>query len=191
MVHYAILHRKEEVHLKYSISKIILISLLSICISGCTQKTFSGSEQASYEQVASGIHNLTIPAENKDLQEIIAIKKKTFRIEEEDDFEKRLTFQFQVRNLTDQHINIAYIGYFPKELNSYYLSREFIDFRSRQLKPLQTIEATQSMVVQHEDNLPLETREFLKENGHIIYFEFLIDEQPHYIAVDIETIDAD
>ena len=76
-------------------------------------------------------------------------------------------------------------------MNSYYLSREFIEFGSMKLKPLQTIEATQSMVVQHEDNLPLETREFLKENGHIIYFEFLIDEQPHYIAVDIETIDAD
>ncbi|WP_339215812.1 hypothetical protein [Solibacillus sp. FSL W8-0372] len=177
--------------MKCSIPKIILISLLSICISGCVKQNFSGSEQAFYEQVASGVHNLTNPTENKSLQEIIAIKKKTFRIEEENDLEKRLTFQFQVRNLTDQHINIAYIGYFPKELNSYYLSREFVEFRSWQLKPLQTIEATQSMVVQHEDNLPLETREFLKENGHIIYFEFLIDEQPHYIAVDIEAIDAD
>ena len=59
------------------------------------------------------------------------------------------------------------------------------------MKPQQTIEATQSMVIQHENNLPLETKEFLKDNGHIIYFEFLIDEQRHYVAVDLETIDPE
>ena len=120
--------------------------------------------------------------------ELISIEKTGFNIESENELEQRMNFEFLMKNLTDNKMQISYVGYFPDELESYYLSRSKIELEQVDLKPNQVVNATQSMLVAHEEMLSAKQSQFLQKNGHVMYFAISIDGKLNYVKVKLDEL---
>lgn len=144
-------------------------------LSACSNISTSGIEfeDLAYTQVNTGIEELE--GEDNPLLEKISIEMKDYHVEEENDLERRLEFTFLIKNLTNQDMNFKYIGFYPDELERYYLSRNSFESDERIFEKDFEWEHTASILVQHPENLQDEARDYLASEGEKIYFAFEID----------------
>lgn len=162
--------------------KIILLLLSIWILSGCnlvTSNTLSEfTLDDSYEDIAENIEKQS--DEYNPLFDIIAIENVQYSYREVDDIEERFNFSFDLRNLTANTIELEYLGYFPEELEQYYLSSNWIDTANRELEPDQLWKNSYSKLIQHADNLNEVEQAFLQEHGHVLYMVFRIDDKKYY-----------
>lgn len=167
--------------------KIILLLLSIWILSGCnlvsSNTLFEFTLDDSYEDIAENIEKQS--DENNPLFDIISIENVKYSYEEVDEFEERFNFSFDLRNLTAETIELEYLGYFPEELEQYYLSSNWIDTANRELEPDQLWTNSYSKLIQHAENLNEEEQVFLKENGHFLYMVFRIDGEKYYAEFSI------
>lgn len=144
-------------------------------LSGCSNISTSGIEfeDLDYTQVTAGIEKLE--GEDNPLFDKISMELTDYQVEEENELEKRLEFTFLIKNLTNQDMNFKYIGFFPDELERYYLSRNSFESDERIFEKNFEWEHTASILVQHPENLQDEARHYLTSEGEKIYFAFEID----------------
>ena len=162
-----------------------IIILLVVALAGCKETNQEMTNTQTYEDILT---ELDSPTGQDELLELISIEKTSFNIETENDSERRMNFTFLIKNLTDDKMKISYVGYFPNELESYYLSRSKIELEQVDLKPNQIIDATQSILVTHEKMLSPKQSQFLQKNGHVMYFAISIDGKPNYIKVKLDEL---
>ena len=161
------------------------IILSVVTLTGCKETNQESTITQNYEDIVSEAESQTMQDE---LLEMISIEKKTFNIAADNELEQRMNFTFLIKNLTDDTMKLSYVGYFPKELESYYLSRSKLELNEVDLKPSQIIEATQSILVLNEEKLSEEQNQFLQNNGHIMYFAISINDKLNYIKVKLDEL---
>lgn len=161
------------------------IVLTIVVLFGCKDNNQESIETQTYEDIVSKLESQT---EQDELLKFISIEKKTFNIEVENELEQRIDFTFLIKNLTDDKMKLSYVGYFPNELESYYLSRSKLELNEIDLKPSQLLEATQSVLVLNEEKLSEEQNQFLQNNGHIMYFAISINDKLYYIKVKLDEL---
>lgn len=159
----------------YLLLGIVLLSLLA-----CSETNEVEFDNSTYDQVIEEIEKLQ--GEENPLFDKITLElvEDSYYIEDEDDFERRLEFTFIIENITNQDINIKGIGYFPEELEQYFLSRNSIELSEIILEQGFYWDYTQSTIVQHPENLQDDAKAYLESEGEKIYFAFEIDDEIFY-----------
>ena len=161
------------------------IIVLVITLVGCNKTNQEAAQYPTYEELLIALDSQQ--GQNKLLQSI-SIEKMNFNLEAENEIEKRMDFTFLIKNITDEKMKISYVGYFPIELESYYLSRSKIELEQVDLSPNQVVDATQSILVAYEEKLSTIQRQFLQKNGHVMYFAISIDGKLNYVKVQLDDL---
>ncbi|MEG0472349.1 MAG: hypothetical protein RR588_08445 [Solibacillus sp.] len=167
---------------------VTFIILSTLALYGCKTSERENLNPQTYEQI---LNELSAEKGKDDYLEFISIEKMDFNIEAENELEQRMNFTFLIKNLTDDNMKVSYVGYFPNELEQYYLSRSKIELEQVDLKPGQIIAASQSMLVQHEKTLSTEQSQFLKDNGHVMYFAISLNDKLYYLNVKLDELGFD
>lgn len=123
---------------------------------------------------------------NNPLDEYLDISISKVELNEENEIEKRLNFTLLSENVSGKDLEIDYIAFVPKELRSYFLSRERIEAEDVTLKKGHKIRDSISTLVQHKDNLNEGTNEFLEENGKKLYVYFNINDEEFFLDLPIQ-----
>jgi len=168
---------------KRFLATVIILSVVTL--TGCKETNQESTKTQTYEDILSELESQT---RQDELLELISIEKKTFSIDTENELEQRMNFTFSIKNLTDDKMKLSYVGYFPNELESYYLSRSKLELNQVDLKPNQILEASQSVLVLNEEKLSEEQNQFLQNNGHIMYFAISINDKLNYIKIKLDEL---
>ncbi|WP_017473667.1 hypothetical protein [Amphibacillus jilinensis] len=159
----------------YLLLGIVLLSLLA-----CSETNEVEFDNLTYDHVIEEIEKLQ-GQENPLFDKItLELEEDSYYIEDEDDFERRLEFAFLIENITNKDINFRYIGYFPEELEQYYLSSNMFESDERIFEKNFDWEHISSILVQHPENLQDDAKAYLESEGEKIYFAFEIDDEIFY-----------
>ncbi|WP_067842487.1 hypothetical protein [Amphibacillus sediminis] len=165
--------------------RILYLLSLALLLTSCNSSNSSEFDELTYTKVNEEIENLE--EEENPVFDMLTIEQTYYQIEDEgDDFERRLEIEFIIKNITDKEVTMKYIGFFPDELEQYYLSRNSLIGDEYPLKSNQEWRHSASMLVQYPENLPDDAKEYLESEGEKIYFAFEIDEELYYLEFDLD-----
>ncbi|MBB5174716.1 hypothetical protein [Texcoconibacillus texcoconensis] len=126
--------------------------------------------------------------EEPPLDKFVEIDVYNQSLESYDELQDKLSYVFNVKNVSKEEISVQFLIKAPRELESYYLSStETSQPVMGIINPGQSIEHTQLDIVKSYDSLSEEETEFIKTNGIIYYMYFEINDEAYFYELKLDV----